>query len=290
MPRVNAVPIPADAAVDALRAGSPGHRPGVVLSGSFRASSIAATYSRAGHFNGMSVPVTVRFFNDGDGSDATRMPRGMAVRFQLGALEDALIGTTLPVSVAKTAADLLEFRRATAPQKVRPMPWDGLVRLFELVVGNLKLLPPDPNALPGDKVMVAFADRVVPARLAVAATTLLRVPESYATCCYHVVDAVRLTSGDATTTVRFNWAPVAGVLPAPAGTRGDFLRAEMAERLVRSPVEFVLRAQVAEAGDDTNDPTTKWSESRRLLIMGELRLDTLLPATAGAESMTSSQP
>jgi catalase len=38
-------------------------------------------------------------------------------------------------------------------------------------------------------------------------------------------------------------------------------------------VEFVLRAQVADQGDDTSDPTRPWPQSRRRIVLGHLRLD-----------------
>jgi len=71
------------------------HAKGIVCEGTFLPSAGAATLSRAVHFQGGSVPVTVRF-SDGsanpfvpDNSDNAG-PRGMAVRFTLpgGGLTD----------------------------------------------------------------------------------------------------------------------------------------------------------------------------------------------------------
>ncbi|HYR35251.1 MAG TPA: catalase, partial [Burkholderiales bacterium] len=79
--------------------GKPGYRvahaKGIVCEGTFVPSAGAATLSKAAHFQGASVPVTVRF-SDGsanpfvpDNSDNAG-PRGMAVRFTLpgGGLTD----------------------------------------------------------------------------------------------------------------------------------------------------------------------------------------------------------
>lgn len=292
----------ADAVIDALVGAAPGHRlgtrpihaPGIAVAGWFQPSPVAAGLCEAEHFAGKRVPVTVRFSNGTgrpDEPDSTRAIRGMAVRFHLGhvARNDQgvlhssaatdLLASTLPVFFTKTVADFVELVRLTAPAE--PPPATRSRRLASAVarlVGTLRLLPPPPeDATAADLAAVAFADRHPPARLAVALNSLLLVPESYATCCYHAVHAFRLRAGDRTTAVRFQWQPAAGVRPFPTDTPpSSFLQEELTERLRRSPAEFVLRAQVAEAGDDTSDPTTPWSQARRRVAMGQLCLDTVV--------------
>src|SRR5258708_10070394 len=68
------------------------HAKGVVVEGTFKASSEAARLSRATLFNGSPIPVTTRF-SDGsgmptvpDGSPA--MPRGIAIRYHLAGGDD----------------------------------------------------------------------------------------------------------------------------------------------------------------------------------------------------------
>lgn len=291
MPRVIDVVLHADPAVDVMLPtvpggqprSRPGHAKGLIMIGWFQASSVASTLSHAELFNGARIPVTVQFSNEAgaaDEPDSARMPRRMAVQFHLGATATDLAASTLPVLFTKAGADLIDVTGPMAPRTAAdPRPWYRLAGVAEQLVGTLKLLPPDVTVTPAEKAMIAFADGHPPARLAAAITLLLPTPESYATCCFHAVHAVRLTAGTTTTSVRFNWEPVAGVRPAAPGTRGDFLHQEMARRLARGPVEFVMRAQVAEAGDDTSDPTTPWSQSRRRVVMGQLRLDTMTPTT-----------
>ncbi len=295
---VGLVPVPADELIDAMVADCPGHRPGtrpsyapgMTVTGWFQASSTAGAYSDAEHFGGRRIPVTVRFSNGtgADEPDTTRAARGMSVRFHLGEVagdggdglgsraSTDLVSTTLPVFFTRTAADFLDMTRSAVGHAPRPIRWRRLAGPVEQVVGILKLLPLAKDATPREMAAVAFADRHVPARLAVAASTMLAVPESYATCCYHAVHAFRLTAGDRRTFVRFHWEPVAGVRPAPDGTKGRFLAEEMVHRLSRCPAEFVLRVQVAEAGDDTSDPTVAWSQARRRVVMGQVSLDTVV--------------
>ncbi len=290
----------ADAAIDAIRANYPAHRPGtrpihapgIGATGWFQASTIAASHSSAEHLSGRRIPVTVRFSNGTGLSDdpdgRRRTVRGMSVRFHLGDVEvdehgvarspreTDLVSMTLPMFFVNTLDDFLRLCRAAVPKPEPPLtPWRSLTALASRLVGVLRLLPVDPTMTVADRELVAFADEHHPARLAMAATVLLGVPESYATCCYHAVHAFRLTSGDRATAVRFRWEPVAGVRPAADDVGDTFLRDELAERLRHGPAEFVLRAQVAEAGDDTSDPTTPWPEARRRLIMGQLSIDAL---------------
>ena len=64
------------------------HAKGIVVQGSFKASPEAASLSKAPIFDGSTIPVTVRFSDNGgfpgipDGS-ADANPRGMAIKFQL---------------------------------------------------------------------------------------------------------------------------------------------------------------------------------------------------------------
>src|SRR3954451_5555746 len=112
--------------VDAIgkAAGSyPGHRAahakGVVLSGTFTPSDAAKGLSRAAHFAGDPVRVTVRFSNGGanpDGNDAAIGDgRGMALKFYLpdGSTTD-IVGLSLPVFFVRTPEEFLEFTLARA--------------------------------------------------------------------------------------------------------------------------------------------------------------------------------
>ncbi|MDQ6727757.1 MAG: catalase [Actinomycetota bacterium] len=276
-----------DGAIDAILADAPDHTPGtrpihapgIAVTGAFRASDVAAGFTDAAHFSGRSVPVTVRFSN-GTGSmgdpDSKFLVRGMAVRFHVGAgrtgeVTTDMVGMTLPVFFTRTVETFMEFLEAARPTPVPSTPgWRKALDALRLVPGPSRPLGPgEPGAL-------AFANRYPPARQSMVDLTALSVPESYVTCAYRTVHAFRLTKGEKVASVRFRWEPVAGVRSAAKGTEGDFLQQELRERLGRGPAEFVLRMQVAEQGDDTSDPTKPWSESRRRIVMGHLRVDRIV--------------
>lgn len=65
------------------------HAKGIVCQGSFQASPAAEAISRAIHFNGKTVPITVRFSDEAPDttvadSSPEAAPRGMAIRFAVG--------------------------------------------------------------------------------------------------------------------------------------------------------------------------------------------------------------
>src|SRR3954470_9429209 len=162
--------------VDAIgkAAGShPGHRAahakGVVLSGTFTPSDAAKGLTRAAHFAGDPVRVTVRFSNGGanpDGNDAAIGDgRGMAVKFYLpdGSTTD-IVGLSLPVFFVRTPEEFLEFTLARA---------DSFEKVGEFI---------------GSHPATAAAAQLI-------APTLVP-PRSYATVVYNSIHAFRLTNAD----------------------------------------------------------------------------------------------
>ena len=267
----------------------PIHAPGIGVTGRFQASDVASRYSEAPQFSGAPVPVTVRFSN-GVGSaavpDGDYLVRGMATKFHTGevttddhgvrhgAPDVDLVCMTLPVFFARTMETFLEFVEATGPV---PGPKAPQASIWQRICDAFALRPPPVRDMyASDLAAIAFADAHPEALAAAVAMAGLSVPQSYATCAYHGVNAFTVTAGAATETVRFRWEPVAGVRPYPAKDRAKLdLKKELTDRLARAPADFVLRMQVAEAGDDPTDPTVAWPERRRRIVMGQLRIDGL---------------
>src|SRR5206468_397624 len=109
------------------------HAKGVVVEGSFKASSEAAGLSRAVLFNGSSIPVTVRFSdaigvpNIPDGS-ADANPHGMAIKFHLpdGSETDMVINSLkfFPVATGEDFRDLLLALAASPPEAAKPTKFE----------------------------------------------------------------------------------------------------------------------------------------------------------------------
>src|SRR5689334_5342013 len=154
----------------------PIHTKGVGVAGSFVATKTAAEYCRARHFDGASVPVSVRFSN-GNGQpdpDGRLQVRGMAVKFYAGGTrepdhdrehtdpntiadagrvedlpvvpkqrgggveETDLILMSIPVFMAQTAERVLEFQKS---YRARPVRRDGFLERVKSLVTMCPLLP-----------------------------------------------------------------------------------------------------------------------------------------------------
>jgi len=104
------------------------HAKGIVCEGTFDASPEAKSISRAAHFRGGSVPVTVRFSDSAP--DATvadtspdAVPHGMAIRFMTGRGTD-IVANSHNGFLVGTAEDFLVFLKAkAATDPLRPHPW-----------------------------------------------------------------------------------------------------------------------------------------------------------------------
>jgi catalase len=239
------------------------HAKGIVVEGSFKASPEAAGLSRAVLFNGGPIPATVRFSdatgipNVPDGADVAN-PHGMAIKFHLpdGSDTDMVINSLkfFPVATGEDFRDLLLALAASPPDAAKPTKFEQFVASHP-------------------SVRAAFA------------TT--RTPDSFANEEYYGIDAfVFVSKAGARQPVRYQMVPdrIVHLVSADAARRPpDFLMEELPERLKRGPVTFHLKAQLAETGDSTKDPTVAWPDDRKVVELGVLTIDNPVPNSAEAE-------
>jgi catalase len=241
------------------------HAKGFCVSGTFKATPEATALTRAAHFRGNPVAVTVRFSN-GSGSlesaDHHFDSRGMAVKFHLpGGEATDLVSISQRVFFVRTPEDFLDFTDARKPD-----PETGR---------------PDPNAI-GD-----FLIGHPEAEAAFTEVLSTPPPKSLATTAYNALHAFRwLDEEGGSRWVRYHWVPEAGVATIDrekAKELGpDYLRSELTERLTHEPALFRLEVAIAAEGDDTNDPTAEWPADRRRVTAGRLEL-TAISADQDAE-------
>jgi catalase len=234
------------------------HGKGILVDGSFTPSTEAGKLSIAPQFNSPSTPITVRFSNSTGlpnipDTDPNADPRGMAIRFHLGPrIHTDVIGHSTPFFPVRTGAEFLEFFKAVAsspPGGPSPSP-------VEQFLGS------HPSAL-------AFVQAPKPA------------PSSYGREAYFGVNAFKLIDANGkATTIRYRMVPELSVetLDAEAlkGKDVDYLQKDIAARLQEGPVTFHLMAQIAETGDTTDDATIHWPETRPLVKLGSLKLESLV--------------
>ena len=235
-------------AIDRLAAvmkAPPGHRTlhakGLFCSGTFNASREATALCRAGHLQGATIPVLVRWSHGSgrpDSNDDAPYVRGMAVSFVLpdGRSTD-LLGQTVPRFPVRTA--------------------DDFVRLTEVARDRRELAK-----------FLATRPRTALALVANARAKALTPPKSYAEATFFPVHAyLWLSLSGHGTWVRYRMVPRATPqdrLPQKFTGR-DRLREEIRARLAQGPVKFDLVVTVAGPKDDPHNPMSVWKGSREFV-------------------------
>jgi catalase len=233
-------------AIDRIAAGQgapAGHRvlhaKGHFYSGTFNASPEATALCRAGHLQGESVPVLVRWSHGSgrpDANDDMPFVRGMSVSFVLpdGTSTD-LLGQTVPRFPVRTPEDF--------------------VRLTEITRDRRELAK-----------FLAARPRTALALAANARARSLAAPRSYAEATSFPVHAYRwLSLSGHGTWVRYRLSPRPGPRPPGKFSGRDRLREEILARLQQGPVAFDLVVTVAAAKDDPHNPMSVWRGSREFV-------------------------
>ena len=253
---MTATPEQAVAAANEVFGRHPGHRAlhakGVLLKGTFTATPEAATLTRAAHMQGEPVPATIRVSNgSGDPDEPDYKPdvRGLAVKMYLpdGSRTD-IVAQSAPRFPVHTPEAFLELLLAQKP---------GPAMAWKLPA----FLARHPEAL----------TRLGPNLPA------LRPIESYATCTYYAVHAYHFLDAEGGTRfVRYTLLPDAGdvrIGPREAKRRGrDYLQDEIRSRVAAGPVRFTLELQIADPGDNVDDPASAWPKQRRRVRAGTLEI------------------
>ena len=238
------------------------HAKGVVVEGSFKASTEAARLSRAALFNGRPIPVTARF-SDGsgmptvpDGSPA--MPRGIAIKYHLPGGGDTDMVTNsfkfFPVGTGEDFRDLLQAIVASPPDAPKP------TKLEQFFAGH----PNAPKAIGS-----------------------LPIPDSFADEEYHGIDAfIFVNKSGQKQAVRYVITPeqLVHITPEEAAKLSpDYLFEDLSKRIAQRSLVFHLKAQLAEPGDQTKDASQPWPQDRKVVDLGVLTLTKVVPNSLEAQ-------
>jgi catalase len=232
----------------------PAHARGVMLTGTFTPSAEATTLTRAPHVTRSSTPVTVRFSSSTGlpmipDSDPNANPRGLAIRFHLADhVHTDIVSHSTDGFLTRTGQEFLEFLRAVVASdgsKASPSPLE-------------QFLSAHPETL-------AFVQTPKPS------------PSSFARETYFGVTAMRFVNKDGATRYgRYRIVPDAGTEhldDAAVKSKGpNFLYDELAERIMKGPVGFQVRVQLAEKGDIVDNATIHWPEDRPIANLGHIIL------------------
>jgi catalase len=234
----------------------PGHRAfhakGTLYSGTFTATPEAARLTRAAHMQGKPVPTTVRFSNGGGDPnvpDYAPDVRGFAVTFHLsdGSRTD-ISAQTVPRFPFRDVDPFIELVRASQPGLTGALKMPLFIARHPRSLGSL--------------------------RMNLAA---LQPPPSFAARRYYAFHAFKwLDAGGGERYVRYTWEPT---IDSPDLERGEakargrnYLREELADRLVHGPIRFELEVQIAADGDDPDDPSAVWPSDRERVVVGALEV------------------
>ncbi|MBV8226328.1 MAG: catalase family peroxidase [Verrucomicrobia bacterium] len=240
----------------------PAHARGIMLTGTFTASSEATTLTRASHVTRDSVPVTARFSSSTGlplipDNDPHANPRGFALRFHLAEhVHTDIVSHSTDGFPTRTAEEFLEFLRAVAatdPSKPSPTPVE-------------RFLGTHPKAL-------EFVQTPKPS------------PSSFARETYYGVTAMKFTNkNNLSRCGRYQLIPEAGndhLDEATTKAKGpNYLFDELVARIANGPIRFQVLVQLAEEGDVVNDATHHWPANRPRLNLGTIVLEKLVADNA----------
>jgi catalase len=236
----------------------PAHAKGVLLAGEFTPTARAASLTRAAHMVRKSTPVVVRFSNSTGipvipDNDPNADPRGLAIRFQLAEHSHTdIVSHSTDGFPTRTGEEFLEFLQALASSDLSRPSDPANPKPIEKFLGS------HPAAL-------AFVQAPKPP------------PSSFACETYFGVNAFHFANKDGQTQFgRYRIVPAAGndhldAAAAKAKTP-NYLFDEVQARIARTPIEFRLLAQLANAGDVVDDATIHWPADRTLLELGAIVL------------------
>jgi catalase len=246
------------------------HAKGIVCQGAFQASSDAAAISRAAHFSGGSVPVTVRFSDGAPNAEVAdnapdAAPRGMAIRFATGRGTDVM-AISHNGFVVGNGEDFLALQKAvSATDSSSPHPW------------------PIETFLNGHPRALKFVQ------------DMKRIPVSFATESFYSNNALIFVNKEREKHAgRYQIIPVNGSQyvddAAGRGLPPDYLREELRTRLENGPLSFRLLLQIAEPGDQTSDGSLVWPDDRRKVDLGTITIKSIVPDSVEAEKHLAFDP
>ena len=229
------------------------HPVGNIYRGTFTATSAAKVLTRASHFQGEPVPVTVRFSGGGGDPDAPpSTTAGMATKFWLA---DGRV------------TDLIALNATTF-----------VVRTVDEVIGFVEAVEADPTTGKTDPTKLqAYINSIPTTAAAIALRHGIPAPVSFAQNNYHAIHVFRFINAEGMVRhVRYHWTPDAGVAGQTVDDMRklpfDYLFTEMDTRTKQAPVTFTLWLEIGHDGDPINDPTAEWPEGRARIEVGHLKL------------------
>lgn len=248
------------------------HAKGIMLEGSFTPSAQAASISKAAHLQKADSPVLVRF-SDATGvpnipdASGNAFPKGIAIRFQLA---------------DGTATDIVSISVNGFPA-ANPEDFLGLLNAVRDSQGSTAKPSPVEQFLGSHPAALKFVTTPKPA------------PVSFATQPFFGVNAFKFTNTAGQSEYgRYQIIPVAGAQylskEATDAAAPDYLMNEIAERVKTQGVQYKILLQIADKGDEVNNATVVWPDSRKTVELGTLTLKSVVADSKAREKTLMFNP
>jgi catalase len=247
------------------------HAKGIILEGVFTPNKSAATLTRAAHLQKEASEVMLRFSDftgipDIPDNIGAANPRGFAIKFTMpgGSTTDIVAHSFngFPTADSDQFRELLLAIAASGADAARPTQLDQFLETHPVAKTFL---------------------------------TTQHNPASYAAINYFGVNAFKFTNEEgAAHFIRYRFIPDKGeqLLTSEqlAMESPDYLQKEIASRIAKEPAGFQMYAQIAEEGDDIENPSVTWSETRKQALLGVIEIQKLASNTMQADKQLSFIP
>ncbi|MFM9880852.1 MAG: catalase family peroxidase [Burkholderiaceae bacterium] len=241
------------------------HAKGVCASGYFVGNAVGRSLSTAAVFSGEKVPVVARFSVGGGNpkaSDKSKSVRALALQFTTAKGEQWLTANiSAPMYFVSKPEHFAQFLQVRTPDPATGKPDPAKLKAFN-------------DAHPETLIQAGYLAKAP-------------VPSSYATVNYWSNNAFELVNAKKESQfVRWQFIPEAGTVGLTdeqlKSLPDEFLAEELRKRVAAGSVAFDFKVQLADASDQTTDPTKVWPDSRPVVPLGRLVIDKVEPAPGGA--------
>lgn len=247
------------------------HAKGIILVGMFTPDEQAAALTKAFFLQDVSSVVTIRFSNftgipDLPDNIPAANPRGLAIKIATpdGVSTDIVAHSFngFPTATSDEFGELLRAIAASGPDAAKPTALDRFL-----------------DAHPIAKTFFSTQ----------------QTPASYATIGYYGVNSFQFTNRQGESRyIRYQFIPTADEHPLSpdelAKMDPQYLANEIRDRIALGSIEFKLYAQVAETGDEIENPAVAWPDQRRRVLLGTIKIEKLASNTPGEDRELSLNP
>lgn len=239
----------------------PAHAKGLMLTGTFKSAPGARSLTTAPHIIRESTPIVARFSNSTglpaipDNAPEAN-PRGFAIRFNLADhVHTDIVSHSTDGFPTRDGYEFLEFLKAataSGPDVPSPKPIEQFLAVHPAALAFVQTPKPFPSSLARES--------------------------------YYGVTAFAFTNGEGQTKFgRYRILPELGndflTEEQVAQIKENHHYDELAERIAKGPVRFRIVVQIADAEDTVDDATIHWPESRKLVELGTVELNEVVPDT-----------